>query len=120
MYETLSPYSTVIHAETILDAYPLLIEAILSAGNEVYDERGSRTKELLNVQVTIYNPVKNPIPENYRPESWIKNNGIVEEYMEKYAETYLAPNVVVGFDGESCYLKKDELAYTYGTRLRKY
>ncbi len=32
VYETISPYSTVIHAKTISSAYPLLIEAIMSAG----------------------------------------------------------------------------------------
>lgn len=49
IYETLSPFSTVIHASTISAAYPLLIEAIFSAGCDVEDERGSKTKELLNV-----------------------------------------------------------------------
>ncbi len=68
IYETLSPYSTVIHASTISAAYPLLIEAILSAGIEVEDERGSKTKELLNVQVHLINPKEEPIPKGYRPE----------------------------------------------------
>ena len=62
IYETLSPFSTVIHAPSIASAYPLLIEAILSAGREIYDERGSKSKELLNVQINILNPSQNSIP----------------------------------------------------------
>lgn len=129
VYETLSPYSTVIHAETISDAYVLLVEAILSAGIDVLDERGSNTKELLNVQVTIRNPKKNPIPKEYRPEAWIGSDDMAEEYLEKYAETYFNPNLVVEFDGnccslapkvKSCLSSEDNLSYTYGTRLRNY
>jgi|WetSurMetagenome_2_1015567.scaffolds.fasta_scaffold25000_4 tetrahydromethanopterin S-methyltransferase subunit A len=129
VYETLSPYSTVIHVETIPNGYLLLIDAILSAGNEVRDERGTVTKELLNVQITIKDPVINPIPRDYRPESWIENDEMAQEYLERYAETYFIPDVVVDFDGDRCHLVSrinskalddENLAYTYGTRLRKY
>jgi len=129
VYETVSPYSTVIHVDTIPDGYILLIEAILSAGTGVLDERGSFTKELLNVQVTISNPERNPIPTDYRPESWIRDDETLKEYMEKYSDTYFNSDVVVEFDGDRCILVNrlnpddstgEVLSYTYGTRLRKY
>ncbi len=129
LYETLSPYSTVIHVETIPNGYTLLIDAILSAGNEVRDERGAVTRELLNVQITISHPETNPIPRDYRPESWIEDDEMAKEYLERYAETYFSPDIVVDFDGNRCNLVSrinsgvsddENLAYTYGTRLRKY
>lgn len=129
VYETLSPYSTVIHVKTIPSGYILLIDAILSSGKEVRDERGSITKELLNVQITISDPEMNPIPRDYRPESWIENDEMTKEYLEKYAETYFKPNTVVNFDGDRCnlvsrfnsaILDDENLSYTYGTRLREY
>jgi len=120
VYETLSPYSTVIHARTISSAYPLLIEAIMSAGREVLDERGSLTKELLNVQVHIIEPLKDPIPEGYRPEGWIKSDKELREYMEKYVATYFTKKSVVEYEDGKIILKEADVSYTYGDRLTNY
>lgn len=117
IYETLSPFSTVIHAPTISAAYPLLIEAILSAGQEVSDERGSKTKELLNVQVNILKPHEKPVPEGYRPEGWIKTDEEVIEYLDKYSETYFRPRVAVVYENGKIVLNSADVSYTYGTRL---
>lgn len=117
IYETLSPFSTVIHAHTISAAYPLLIEAILSAGQEVSDERGSKTKELLNVQVNILKPHEKPVPEGYRPEGWIKTDEEVIEYLDKYSETYFRPRTAVVYENGKIVLNSADVSYTYGTRL---
>jgi len=120
IYETLSPFSTVIHASTISAAYPLLIEAIFSAGIDVEDERGSKTKELLNVQIHILKPQKDPIPEGYRPEGWLKTDEEVAEYLEKYAETYFQSNATVVYEEGEIMLKQSEVAYTYGDRITNF
>jgi len=120
VYETLSPYSTVIHAKTIASAYSLLVDAILSAGREVEDERGYKTKELLNVQVHITEPDKDQIPKGYKPEAWIKSDKELEEYMEKYVLTYLMPRKVVVFEDGKITLKEADVSYTYGDRLVNY
>ena len=120
VYETLSPYSTVIHAKTISAAYPLLIEAIMSAGREVDDERGYTTKELLNVQVHITEPLKDPIPKGYQPEGWIKSDEELKEYLEKYVTTYFTEKSVVEYEDGKIILKRADVSYTYGDRLTNY
>jgi tetrahydromethanopterin S-methyltransferase subunit A len=120
LYETLSPYSTVIHAPTISSAYPLLIEAILSSGKEVIDERGSTTKELLNVQVNIMFPEKNPIPFGYRPEGWIKTDKELKTYLEKYSQTYFKENLIVSYEDNKITLRPCNVTYTYGSRLTNF
>ena len=117
IYETLSPFSTVIHAQSIASAYPLLIEAILSAGREICDERGSKTKELLNVQVHILNPSQNSIPKGYRPEGWIRTDEEAGEYLDKYAETYFQANKTVNYENGKILVSNSDVVYTYGTRL---
>lgn len=117
IYETLSRFSTVIHAQSISSAYPLLIDAILSAGGNTFDERGSKTKELLNVQVNILNPSQNPIPNGYRPEGWIKTDEEVREYLEKYAKTYFQANKNVIYENGKILLIDSNVSYTYGSRL---
>ncbi|MCX9083980.1 MAG: thymidylate synthase [Candidatus Methanoperedens sp.] len=117
VYETLSPFSTVIHAQSIACAYPLLIESILSAGREICDERGSKTKELLNVQVNILNPSLDTIPAGYRPEGWIRTDEEVSEYLDKYAQTYFQANKTVSYENGKILVKNTEVVYTYGTRL---
>ncbi len=117
IYETLSPFSTVIHAQSIASAYPLLIEAILSAGRETFDERGSKTKELLNVQINILHPSENSIPKGYRPEGWIRTDEEASEYLDKYADTYFQANKNVIYENGKILLTNSNVAYTYGTRL---
>jgi tetrahydromethanopterin S-methyltransferase subunit A len=120
VYETLTPYSTVIHAKTIASAYSLLIEAILSAGRIVEDERGYKTKELLNVQVHILEPQKDQIPNGYKPEAWIRDEKELREYLDKYALTYMMPRKVVVFEDGKIILKDANVSYTYGDRLTNF
>lgn len=120
VYEALSPYSTVIHARTISSAYPLLIEAIMSAGREVYDERGYITKELLNVQVHIIEPLRDPIPEGYQPEGWIKSDEELKEYLEKYVLTYFTEKSIVKYENGRIAIAETNVSYTYGDRLINY
>lgn len=121
IYEVLSQFSTVIHTKTISAAYPLLIEAILSAGREIYDERGLSTKELLNVQVHILEPYNDQVPKNYQPEAWIKSDKELRDYLEKYANTYFTEKSVVAYeDGRITLKEMGEISYTYGDRIIKY
>jgi tetrahydromethanopterin S-methyltransferase subunit A len=122
LYEVLSPFSTSINAPTISAAYSLLVEAILSAGRQVDDERGFTTRELLNVQVHITNPEQDKVPAGYRPEGWIKSDQETKEYLEKYAQCYLEPGkMVVEYDKGSIKLvEKTNIVYTYGSRLTNF
>ncbi len=120
VYETLTQYSAVIHAKTIASAYSLLVEAVLSAGRIVEDERGYKTKELLNVQVHILEPQKDQIPDGYKPESWIKSEEELREYLDKYVLTYMIPRKVVAFEDGKIALKEANVSYTYGDRLTNY
>ena len=121
IYETLSQFSTIIHARTISAAYPLLTEAILSAGREVYDERNNVTRELLNVQVHILEPLKNQIPKGYKPEAWIKSDEELKDYLENYAKLYFMEKAIVAYENSKITIKKaDNVAYTYGDRIVKY
>jgi len=121
VYEVLSHFSTIIHAKTIAAAYPLLTEAVLSAGKEVHDERNYLTKELLNVQVHILEPLKNQIPKGYRPEAWIKTDDELREYLEKYAEIYFTKKSVVTYENSKITIKKtNKISYTYGDRIVNY
>jgi len=120
VYETLSQFSTVIQVKTISSAYPLLIEAIMSAGRDVEDERGYLTKELLNVQAHITEPNKGGMPKGYQPEGWIKSDEELNEYLEKYVQTYFTKKSVVVYEKRKIELKEADVSYTYGDRLTNY
>ncbi len=85
-----------IRARTISDAWQRGLNLIWRQGREITDERGTRIRELLSLQVVVEDPYREMIPAEY---SWN------EERLEEYAQQLLSGNNP-GFE------------YTYGERLR--
>lgn len=85
-----------IRARTISDAWQRGLNLIWRQGQEIRDERGTRIKELLSLQVVVQDPFSDMIPSCY---SW--NRDRLEEYAEQ-----LQSGINPGFE------------YTYGERLR--
>ncbi|PAV06788.1 thymidylate synthase [Methanosphaera cuniculi] len=88
-----------IRTNSISDAWLTCVKKIMQEGNEVEDERGSKTLELQNVVLEITNPDDNTIPEC---SPWR------DDRLETYKQELLDPNNDQGF------------VYTYGNRLREY
>lgn len=70
----------------------------MTQGNEVLDERKSKTKEILNVMWTITRPEDSKVPDAYP---------LKEESMKVYENQFTDP-------------EKHTFVYTYGNRLRKH
>lgn len=85
-----------IRAETIPEAWRRGLNLIWRQGEEITDERGTRTKEVLALEVVVEDPRRDMIPEEY---SW--NRPRLEDYAEQ-----LISGENPGFE------------YTYGERLR--
>jgi thymidylate synthase len=85
-----------IRARSISDAWHRGLNLIWRQGQEITDERGTRIRELLSMQVVVEDPYQEMIPKEY---SWN------EERLEEYAGQLLS-GVNPGFE------------YTYGERLR--
>ena len=85
-----------IRARTISDAWARGLNLIWRQGAQITDERGTRIRELLSMQVVVEDPYHEMIPAEY---SWN------EERLEEYAQQLLSGNNP-GFE------------YTYGERLR--
>ncbi len=87
-----------IRAGTISDAWHRGLNLIWRQGHEITDERGTRIRELLSLQVVVEDPYSDMIPHEY---SWN------EERLEEYALQLLSSENP-GFE------------YTYGNRLRSW
>lgn len=87
-----------IRAGTISDAWHRGLNLIWRQGHEITDERVTRIRELLSLQVVVEDPYSDMIPHEY---SWN------EERLEEYALQLLSA-VNPGFE------------YTYGNRLRSW
>ncbi len=85
-----------IRAETIPEAWRRGLNLIWRGGEEITDERGTRTKEILALEVVVEDPRRDMIPEEY---SW--NRPRLEDY---------ASQLVCG--------ENPGFEYTYGERLR--
>ena len=90
------------YVKTPTDAYIYMLDYINRKGDQVIDENGYNTKELLNIQVTITDPCK--------PDNWpIPNTGWKMPALNAYVtREILSPN------------KPDGFRYTYGERLFNY
>jgi thymidylate synthase len=85
-----------IRARTISDAWHRGLNLIWRQGAGITDERGTRIRELLSLQVVVEDPYQEMIPVEY---SWN------EERLEEYAQQLLSG-------------KNPGFEYTYGERLR--
>jgi len=85
-----------IRAETIPQAWRRGLNLIWRGGEEITDERGTRTREVLALEVVVEDPRRDMIPEEY---SW--NRPRLEDYASQ-----LISGENPGFE------------YTYGERLR--
>ena len=88
--------------KTPTEAYIYMLNYINRKGDQVIDENGYNTKELLNIQVTITDPCN--------PNNWpIPNTGWKMPALNAYVtREILSPN------------KPDGFRYTYGERLFNY
>lgn len=87
-----------IRAETIPEAWRRGLNLIWRQGEEITDERGTRTREILALEVVVEDPRRDMIPEEY---SWNRPR------LEKYAQQLIS--------GEN-----PGFEYTYGERLRSW
>ncbi len=106
-----------IHANEIADGWKSLIKKIMEEGAEIKDERGSLTRELLNVMVTIEKPLGKTSSSNFYLKNLedklagIKNIKVPEGYfwsgekLEKYSQQFTSSD-------------QQGFIYTYGNRLR--
>ena len=82
----------------IATGFRIAVQKVFNEGNEIKDERGSLTKELLNLIIEIKNPLPVETPEGY---FW---SG---EKLEIYKKQFLSKD-------------SQDFVYTYGNRLRKH
>ena len=120
VYEILTPLSTCINSPNVSEAYCLLVEAVENAGREIEDERGEKTRELLNVQIHIFDPSKDFIPKKYRPTLSLKTDAEVKEYLEKLAKCYFMDKTTVAYEEGEFKFVPARLTYTPGSRLTNF
>lgn len=106
-----------IEVSEIAEGWEKLVKKIMEEGAEIKDERGSLTKELLNVMVSIKNPLGKSQSNNFYLNNLndklasIKDIRVPEGYfwsgdkLEIYSEQFISADLQ-GF------------VYTYGNRLR--
>jgi thymidylate synthase len=106
-----------IEVSEIADGWEALVRKIMKEGAEIKDERGSLTKELMNVMVSIENPLGKSKSNNYFLNNLtdklagIRDIRVPEGYfwsgdkLEIYSEQFISSDIQ-GF------------VYTYGNRLR--
>lgn len=109
--------AVLIEVSEIAEGWEKLVKEIMKKGAEIRDERGSLTKELLNVMVSIKNPLGKSQSNNYYLNNLtdklagIKDIRVPEGYfwrgekLETYSEQFISADLQ-GF------------IYTYGNRLR--
>ena len=92
------------YVKTPTDAYLYLLDYINRKGDQIIDENGYNTKELLNIQITITDPCN--------PQNWpIPNTGWKLPALDEYVvREILSPNTSM----------PDGFRYTYGERLFNY
>lgn len=101
-----------IEADEIADGWEELVRKIMKEGKEIKDERGSLTKELLNIMVNIKKPLGKNLSEYYLTNMGrLKNIRVPEGYfwngekLEIYSQQFLSKD-------------RQGFVYTYGNRLR--
>jgi len=103
-----------IEKDEIADGWETLVRKIMKEGQEIKDERGSLTKELLNIMVSIKRPLGN-LSDYYLGNMVknLKNIRIPEGYfwsgekLDIYSEQFISKD-------------RQGFVYTYGNRLREH
>lgn len=89
--------SKLITGQTTQEVWPQILRNIMNRGHDIKDERGSNTKEITNLMVTITMPEFSNLPKVYPLQA------VADNY-----ESQLLDGGLYGF------------IYTYGNRLRKH
>lgn len=121
LYEGFGQDGLCLHAQTITQAWDMIIDAILMHGRPArVDSDMEPVRELRNVMLVIHDPFRDRIPKGYQPEPWVTPE-LLEEYLDKYGQCLLsADKQVVAWDGHKIVLQPADTSYTYGSRLRDY
>lgn len=102
-----------IEVDEIADGWEILVRKIMEEGQEIKDERGSLTRELLNIMVNIKNPLGKMSDYYLSNMARLKNIRIPEGYfwsgekLEIYSQQFLSK-------------ERQGFIYTYGNRLREH
>lgn len=102
-----------VEADEIADGWEALVRNIMKEGKEIKDERGSQTRELLNVTVSVKNPLGKNLTGYLSNMARINNIRVPEGYfwsgekLEIYSEQFLSKD-------------RQGFVYTYGNRLREH
>ncbi|MDR1721995.1 MAG: thymidylate synthase [Methanobrevibacter sp.] len=105
--------ATLIEVDEIADGWEQLVKKIISEGKDIKDERGSLTKEILNVLVQIKKPLGKTKGDffNIKTNPDILDIRVPEGYfwsgdkLKSYSEQFISKD-------------KQGFVYTYGNRLR--
>ena len=104
----------IIETDEIANGWEELVKKIITEGNEVNDERGSLTKELLNVIVSI----KKPIGTNSGDFFNIKTSDILDIRVPK--GYFWSGDKLRVYSEQFINKDKQGFVYTYGNRLRSH
>jgi len=96
--EALSENAIAIYSKTIGGAWENILETIRVHGEEMEDERGTVTREVMNLMVHIKEPLENMIPKGY---------SMNKDSLEDYAKGLMNSD-------------RKGFAYTYGQRMRDF
>ena len=104
----------IIEDDEIADCWEKLVKKIITEGEEINDERGSLTKEILNMVVTIKKPLGNSYNDFFNIRTLdILDIRVPEGYfwsgdkLKTYSEQFISKD-------------KQGFIYTYGNRLRSH
>ncbi len=96
--DVLSRNMITIYAESIAEAWPRILEVVRVHGEEIEDERGTITQEVMNLAVHVKRPLENMVPEGFYMN---------RESLEDYSKELLNSD-------------RKGFAYTYGQRMRDF
>ena len=102
-----------IEADDIAEGWETLVRKIISEGKEIKDERGSLTRELLNIMVNVKYPLGKKLSGYLSNMARINNIRVPEGYfwsgekLEIYSQQFLSKD-------------QQGFVYTYGNRLRQH
>ncbi|MDR0901129.1 MAG: thymidylate synthase [Methanobrevibacter sp.] len=106
--------ATLIEVDEIADGWETLVKKIMKEGQDINDERGSLTKEILNVMVSIKNPLGSSSNDFFNIKSKVSDIldiRVPEGYfwegdkLKTYSEQFISAD-------------RQGFVYTYGNRLR--